>query len=256
MTVVSVHGVPETGAIWQGVRDHLDRDSIALDLPGFGAPVPAGLGSGKEAYAAWLADTLRQLPGPIDLVGHDWGALLTYRVATAYDVPLRSWAADVASVVHPSYVWHDLARIWQTPGEGEAFNAAALSTPVDESTSMAGRLRDQGVPPAHARAVQEKLDETMAQSILALYRSALPNPYADWGADFARTDAPGLVLKAADDAADDGEAARHMARVLGAQVRVLDGVGHFWMLQDPQQAAQTLREFWHEVDGHRGTRPA
>ena len=54
MTVVFVHGVPETGAVWQGVRAHLDGDTIAVDLPGFGTPRPAGFGATKDEYARWL----------------------------------------------------------------------------------------------------------------------------------------------------------------------------------------------------------
>ncbi|WP_369691441.1 alpha/beta fold hydrolase [Streptomyces sp. PTY087I2] len=72
MTVVFVHGVPETPAVWNALRERIDRPTLALRLPGFGSPRPAGL-AGKEAYAAWLADELRALGGPVDLVGHDWG---------------------------------------------------------------------------------------------------------------------------------------------------------------------------------------
>ena len=43
MTVVLVHGVPETAAVWQPVRDALGgNDVVALSPPGFGAPVPGG----------------------------------------------------------------------------------------------------------------------------------------------------------------------------------------------------------------------
>src|SRR3954462_4527920 len=118
MTTVFVHGVPETPAIWDGVRAHLGGDSVALRLPGFGSPRPADLRD-KDDYARWLADELRGIGGPIDLVGHDWGAHLVYRVVTAFDVPLRSWAADVAHGWHPDYRWHDAAKLWQTPS-GEA----------------------------------------------------------------------------------------------------------------------------------------
>lgn len=247
MTVVFVHGVPETGDIWQDVRDRLDTDSVALRLPGFAAPVPEGFRAGKEEYARWLADALREVPGPVDLVGHDWGALLTYRVATAYDVPLRSWAADCSSVMHADYVWHPVAQIWQTPGDGEAFNERARTTSVEEPDSTAGQLRPLGVPEHHARALHEAFDETMGQSILGLYRSALPNPFADWGGDLTRTETPGLVLVPSGDPFDNERAARDVARDLGAQVRVLEA-GHFWMVQEPEQAAKALGEFWDSLD--------
>ncbi|MEV5436519.1 alpha/beta hydrolase [Streptomyces sp. NPDC052682] len=247
MTAVFVHGVPETSDIWQDLRDQLETDSVALRLPGFGAPLPPGFAGRKEDYADWLADALRALPGPVDLVGHDWGALLTYRVATAYDVPLRSWAADCASILHPRYVWHDVARIWQTPGEGEAFNEVARTAGPDDPASTARQLTSLGVPPAHALAMHRSFDATMGDAILGLYRSALPNPYADWGAGLARTGAPGLVLTPAEDPFDDPEAARGIARDLGAEVRALDEVGHFWMVQDPKQAAAVLGAFWRSV---------
>ncbi|MGP4050860.1 alpha/beta fold hydrolase [Streptomyces sp. 2A115] len=248
MTAVFVHGVAETGELWEEVRSHLDTDSIALRLPGFRAPAPEGFGFGMDNYVEWLADELRRLPGPIDLVGHDWGALLTYRIATAYDVPLRSWAADVASILHPNYVWHDIARIWQTPGEGEAFNETARTLSPDDPMSAAGLMRSLGVPPAHALAMHQRFDETMGNAILALYRSALPNPWAHWSADLDKTAAPGLVLIAPDDPFDDGEVSQDIAHDLGAEVRVLEGVGHWWMLQDPAGAAAALRDFWLSVD--------
>ena len=69
MTVVFVHGLPETAQIWDPLRRLLDRDSIAVALPGFGGPRPAGFSGSKDAYARWLADELVMLGGPIDLVG-------------------------------------------------------------------------------------------------------------------------------------------------------------------------------------------
>ena len=95
--LVFLHGVPETAALWDKVRSHIDAESVALALPGFGCPRPDGFGATKDEYVAWVVDQLDQLPGPIDLVGHDWGAGLTYRVATAHGDRLRSWTADLAT---------------------------------------------------------------------------------------------------------------------------------------------------------------
>jgi pimeloyl-ACP methyl ester carboxylesterase len=38
MTAVFVHGFPETSIIWDSLRKELDRDSLALALPGFATP--------------------------------------------------------------------------------------------------------------------------------------------------------------------------------------------------------------------------
>src|SRR3546814_10170197 len=91
--IVFVHGVPETAAIWKAVQDHVEGDSVALALPGFGTARPAGFGATKDDYVQWLVSELDPIGEPVHLVGHDWGAGLTYRVATAFGDRLGSWAA-------------------------------------------------------------------------------------------------------------------------------------------------------------------
>ena len=105
MTVVFVHGAPETSDLWGPLRAVLDRKTAAVSLPGFGTPRPSGFTGSKDAYAGWLAGTLRGMEPPLDVVGHDFGALLTMRVATALDVPLRSWVVDVPDIFHPRAEW-------------------------------------------------------------------------------------------------------------------------------------------------------
>src|SRR5260370_39506682 len=74
MTVVLVHGNPETDAIWDELRAHLGRDDVvALSPPGWGAPVPDGWGGTGDDYLGWLVSEVERLDQPIDLVGHDWG---------------------------------------------------------------------------------------------------------------------------------------------------------------------------------------
>ncbi|WP_194814975.1 alpha/beta fold hydrolase [Nocardia sp. XZ_19_385] len=215
MTVVFVHGVPETAALWDSLRNHLDGDSMALSLPGFASARPESFAATKDAYADWLAAELRRIPGPIDLVGHDWGALLTYRIVTKYDVPLRSWVADGAAIMHPDYRWHELAQTWQTSGAGEEF--------VRQATDI---------------------DTRMGSSILDLYRSATPNPYRDWGPDLKRSTAPGLVITPLQDPYDDYQPAAEVARQLAANHYLMPDAGHWWMVERPAAAAEALQDFW------------
>ena len=242
---VFLHGVPETAAIWDGVRSRVDGDSVALSLPGFGCPRPAGFASTKDEYVAWVLEELDAIGEPVDLVGHDWGAGLTYRLATAHGDRLRSWVADVGNIAHPDYEWHDFALLWQTPGEGEAFFEGQLATPVEQ---VAAGYEAMGVPPVHAREMAGAAEEEMAASILALYRSALPNPHADWG-PWTPTSAPGLVLHVAGDPFSDEAMAREVAGQLGARVEVLGGSGHFWPYEAPEAGAELLQRFWASLDG-------
>jgi pimeloyl-ACP methyl ester carboxylesterase len=74
MTIVLVHGNPETQAIWDDLVPHLrDDDVVRLSPPGFGSAIPSGFDCSTDAYRDWLASELGKLTQPIDLVGHDWG---------------------------------------------------------------------------------------------------------------------------------------------------------------------------------------
>jgi pimeloyl-ACP methyl ester carboxylesterase len=167
MPVVFVHGVPETASLWDGVRTRIDRESLALSLPGFRTPRPDGFDATKDDYATWLLAELERMDGPIDLVGHDWGALITIRVATMSHDLLRTWVADVANVFHPDYVWHEFAQVWQTPGQGEEFMDSQLAV-RDESRGEI--FVGFGVPEDEAHKLGQGLDLTMSRCILDLYR--------------------------------------------------------------------------------------
>lgn len=238
--IVFLHGVPETAAIWRKVRAAIDLESVALELPGFGCPRPEGFAGTKDTYVDWVVGELDAIGEPVDLVGHDWGAGLTYRIATAFGDRLRSWVADVGNIAHPDYVWHDFARIWQTPGEGEAFFEAQQAQPVAERAALYQAL---GLAADDALEMAAAGDETMAASILGLYRSALPNPAADWG-PWAPSPVPGLVLHPTQDPFGDATLAAEVATSLGARFATLDGAGHFWPYEAPEPAAALLTEFW------------
>jgi pimeloyl-ACP methyl ester carboxylesterase len=94
---VFVHGVPDTGELWDPVLEQLGRDdTIALRLPGFGEPVPDGFGCTKESYADWITEQLRAIDEPVDLVGHDWGSILVQRVATTHPELVRTYTSRTA----------------------------------------------------------------------------------------------------------------------------------------------------------------
>jgi pimeloyl-ACP methyl ester carboxylesterase len=237
--IVFVHGVPETAAIWDGIRQRIDRESTALSLPGFGNPRPEGFGASKEDYLDWLLGELDAISGPIDLVGHDWGAILTCRVAHAHGDRLRSYAFDCGNVSHPDYEWHAFAQIWQTPGEGEAFFEAQAGSSVEE---RAAGLAALDVPLTGATEMAEASTPDMSSCILDLYRSATPNPHHHWG-PLATSPATGLVLHPTRDPFSDEPRARQVAAALGAGFETFDA-GHFWPYEAPDLAADVLQRFW------------
>jgi pimeloyl-ACP methyl ester carboxylesterase len=69
---------------------------------------------------------------------------------------------------------------------------------------------------------------------------------SEWGGQFGKAKAkPGLVIIATEDHYTGGETlARRSAERAGAEVTVLQGLGHWWMCQDPKRGAQALNEFY------------
>ncbi|MGV0788770.1 alpha/beta hydrolase [Mycolicibacterium sp. XJ2] len=247
MTVVLVHGNPETDAIWGPLVDALGRDDVVrLSPPGFGAPVPDGFGATYLDYRDWLERELERFDEPVDLVGHDWGGGHVVNVAMHRPELLRTWASDVVGLFDPDYVWHDLAQVWQTPGAGEELVEAMMGGTVEDRTAQ---MADLGLPPDVATALARAQGPEMGRAILALYRSAAPPVLSEAARQLEKAAArPGLSFLATEDTYVGTEDMRRRAAArAGARTEVLDGLGHSWMVQDPARGAEVLNRFWETV---------
>lgn len=244
MTVVLVHGALETDRLWDRMLPLLETDCVALRLPGHAAPRPEGFAATKDAYAEWLAGVIRQAAGPVDVVGHGWGALLVLRAVTALRVPVRSWTVDNASAFHPDFAVCDPERIWQTPDAGERWMSAVCGARATSPGGASGRLALLGVPSVQAAAMGAALDDTMSACVLDLARSAVPNVRSGWPPPVGPASGAGLIVVAGADPFDQDGLARKVALDLGAQWRRLDGLGHYWMAEAPERAAAVLSQFW------------
>lgn len=248
-TVVFVHGNPETTAIWGPLADALDARSVErivrLAPPGFGAPVPAGFASTMDSYAEWLVAELAVLHGDgheLDVVGHDWGAGHVFGALARRPELFRTWACDIAGVLHRDYVWHDMAQLWQTPEVGEQTVAALTSGTVEGRTPI---LESLGLTQAMAVDIATAANDDMARSILALYRSAVQPAVGDLGDRLAALQLPpGLVIDAVEDPYVPSALGNEIAARLGAEVLRLDGRGHWWMVADVDEIADELTAFW------------
>lgn len=248
MTVVLVHGNPETDVIWGPLVEALGRDDVVrLSPPGFGSPLPDGFPATFLAYRDWLETELEKFDDPVDLVGHDWGGGHVVNVVMHRPELVRSWASDVVGLFDPDYVWHDLAQVWQTPGAGEEVIEAMIGGPFDDRVAQ---LVGFGIPHDVATALAAAQDEQMGSAILALYRSAAQPAMAEAGRALANAAArPGLSLLAtADPFIGAGDNRRRAAERAGARTVELAGLGHWWMLEDPVGGAKALSDFWESLD--------
>jgi pimeloyl-ACP methyl ester carboxylesterase len=250
MTVVLLHGNPETPVIWDPLLAELHRDDVVTpQLPGFGCPIPKNFGATKEEYALWLVAQLEPIVdehGPVDFVGHDWGGGIGMRAVSLRPHLFRTWACDVLGLFHPDYVWHDFAQIWQTPGAGEQYFEQTAATPPAERVAL---LEAIGIPRATGEQLAAASNDEMAQCVLALYRSAKQPAMKEWGEQLGPVaTVPGLAIVAPDDPFVQSDTlGREVAERMGATVHVLEGQGHWWMLGDPAAGAAMLRQFWAEA---------
>ena len=86
----------------------------------------------------------------------------------------------------------------------------------------------------------------MGRAILLLYRSARQPAMAEAGRALEAAAArPGLSLLATEDHyVGSEETRRRAADRAGARTDVLDGLGHWWMVEDPVRGAAALTRFW------------
>ena len=237
MPAVLVHGVPDTHRVWRALIGRLRRDDVVtLSLPGFGCAVPAGFDRTKEAYCDWLLGELSRIEGPIDLVGHDWGALLVVRAVSVQPDLVRTWAAGAAPL-DAEYEWHKAAKLWQTPGVGE--QVMEKLTPA----ALTSALVAAGVRHAEATLAAEYADATMKRSILALYRSAI-RVGSEWAGDLSRIEAPGLVLWGENDPYAAPVYGRRLAARTKARFVAFAGCSHWWELERSAEVAKELEAFW------------
>ena len=175
------------------------------------------------------------------------------RIAIQRPELIRSWAMGIAGCFAPDYVWHDLDQVWQTPGVGEEAVAGMASLPITDRASMFESL---GMTPDIAVDVAEAGDETMGRCILSLYRSAAQPAMARLGGRLGAAAArPGLVIIPTEDEYTGGEArARWSSEQAKAEVAVLQGLGHWWMIQDPAAGAAALQKLWGSLTSRRKRR--
>jgi pimeloyl-ACP methyl ester carboxylesterase len=247
MTVVLVHGNPECDAIWNPLVEALGRDDVVrLSPPGFGAELPADFPATHLSYRDWLERELEGITGPIDLVGHDWGGVHVVNVMMHRPELVRSWVSDIVGVFDPAYTWPETAQIWRTPGKGERLVENMLGGTVQDRTA----LWSATLPLEVATAMAHAQGPEMGRATVLLYRSAgEPGDMAATGGGLERARVrPGLSLLATGDPyVGSDKIRRRAAELAGARTEVLDGLGHWWMTDDPARSAAALTRFWDQL---------
>jgi pimeloyl-ACP methyl ester carboxylesterase len=173
----------------------------------------------------------------VDLVGHDWGCILTLRVAYLRPDLVRTWAGGNGPI-HSSYVWHPLAKVWQDQVEGDRYMAELQAESFTDDL-VAGFA----VPRDLAGEMSSRVDEPMKDAILRLYRSAL-TVGVEWEPGLSAVSAACLVFWGALDPACQIEFGRKLGVSLHASAVIEMDCNHWTVLQRPAEVAKALEGHW------------
>jgi pimeloyl-ACP methyl ester carboxylesterase len=246
--VLLLHGFPQTSWCWRSQLSALAEAgyrAVAPDLRGYSArarpPQVSDYAMGHlVADVLALADTMQM--DTFDLVGHDWGGMLSWLVATRYPDRVRSLC--VVSTPHPLALQHALrasdgAQVaW---GDGmEAFlerdvPERLLLGPDGSGTGLASVLTGSGLNEADARVYISVLTQPGALTAALNWYRAMDR--ADLF-DLRPITVPTLFVWSSDDPALGRDAAEGTGDCVDAPYRFeeLEGVSH-WI---PEMAAGAL----------------
>lgn len=247
MAKVFIHGVPDTPVMWEKLVKSLrlnEGDYLTPALPGFEMSAPKGFSCTKDGYADWLIGEVEafvaKTGGPVDVVGHDWGALLTLRICSLRPELFRSFAVANA-LIDPEYKGHRMAKLWATPLVGE------LMMLLSRTQNFALALKQAGMPEDLALKEVAYWEKPMRKSILSLYRSAIGLRFGgDWVDDLVNLPKRGLILWGEHDPFVDLSVAKRFTEKWNYPLHVFENKGHWGIIEEPQVTAGILQDFWNQ----------
>lgn len=249
--VVLVHGFPECGATWSAVASRLADAGycvVAPDLRGYGgSDRPKDVDDyGVEHLAADVAGLVRAMRAQrACIVGHDWGAPITWWTAMLHPEVVEKLA--ILNGPHPvgyeraMRTWEQLKRgfyvyVFQVPFIPE------LILSVRDFARVRRLFSADGVPEAEVEKCLDALrPEGAVSAALAYYRATFRANIAGRGPKPRKVDAPTLVVWGDEDHYLVPSLAEPPADwVSNARVVRLPGVNHWVQIEAADAVAREL----------------
>jgi pimeloyl-ACP methyl ester carboxylesterase len=214
------------------------RRTLALDLPGFGeSSIPTRRGSRADRVIGQIAELLPAVgaEGPVDVIGHDWGAYLSWAICLTRPDLVRRHVA--LSVGHPTA----FVRAGWEQKRKSGYMLLFVIPGLAERVLSAGQFRRMRklIGPSHPDIDTVVADLSRPGRLTAglnWYRAnALSTPFRRW----PRCSVPTMgILPTADDYLAEDQIAGS-GRYVDAEWRFerLDGLGHWAPLQAPDRVA-------------------
>ncbi|RJP70326.1 MAG: alpha/beta hydrolase [Candidatus Abyssobacteria bacterium SURF_17] len=251
-TVLCLHGNPTSSFLWRhlgaGLQDSMRV--IAPDLPGHGGS-ELGSRAGTWEEMEDFVERFTQSLGieRFTLILHDWGGLIGFRWLFDHPQRVRNLrklvVSDTGFFSVDNSAWHSLAKIWRTPGEGEAWmNALTFDAFRDGMRAWCRNISDDAVLEYwKSLATHER---RMAK--LALYRSGNLEKIKPYDGKLGTLACPTLILWSENDPFIPAAAGyRFHAEIPASRLHALSGVSHFLWEEAPEQTIQLVRSFFIET---------
>lgn len=252
--ILFLHGFPDHGGCWRAVmRDFPDCQLAALDARGHGrsdCPQNPADYAVSELVADVLAAADRLDPGPLTLVGHDWGGVVAWYVAARH--PERVGRLVIVNAPHPTLF---AARLRDHPAQASASGyVERLITADDSGLLTSERLWDVTLGGDEMSGLISSVER---DELLSLWRQpgrirAMINWYR--AAPFATgwTDSPPLPPIRVPTLVIWGDEDNLLLPVLleglekevrALMIRRVPGAGHGIVRQQPDQVSSLIRQF-------------
>ena len=235
-TVLFIHGIGPGGVIWDLVTQGLAETSraLVLDLPGFGASVRGDL-SGDVDDAATLVHRVLHTHGqtePLIVVGHAYGGLVALNFAARFP----SHVSRLALVSTAGFDRNPAATLERRDDvQSNGWDAAAA-----DAWLRAGLVED--LAEAHFDAMRDQAAAVDANLVTACLASSARRVLLE---DATDVNLPLLLVRGSDDPfVTDDDLQILAARMSGAEVFTLSGVGHWPSLEAPDELRAELVRFF------------
>ncbi|HEX2649672.1 MAG TPA: alpha/beta hydrolase [Burkholderiales bacterium] len=231
---------------WFAARGH---PAHALSLRGHGASEGHRQLNdfGLADYAEDVAQALAELEAAPVLVGHSMGALVVQKFLEKGTAPAAVLACPV-----PAYglLPSSFTMAWTRPalfaGLNSVANGGRASPEVLREALFCGQIGPERLERCYQRMQRES-----RRALFEMAGWSLPGAMLGWGLPnvFGGARVPTLVLGAERDSLIAHREAEASARLLGAEYRLLAGIGHAIMLDEPWESAAAAILGWLQEKG-------
>jgi pimeloyl-ACP methyl ester carboxylesterase len=242
--VVFVHGNPDSARDFDALLARAGRfgRAVAFDMPGYGrADDRPGLDYSTTGAARFIGRLLEQLGiRRVHLVGHDFGGVWGLQWATANLAKVRS-VTLLDSGVLIGTIGHPTALTFSTPVAGEAFMAVTNRTAFKTLIGLQNPL-----PEPFLDRLYDDYDRATRCAILHYYRSAADADALGrrQAAALRPADIPALVVWGARDPYVPVDVAGRQTQAFArARVEILAKVGHWPLVEAPEQTERLVTDF-------------